>query len=215
MVLFSHYCSRGFSNCFIAGTELDESQDGARKREAVIIDPTQIDETVITFIESNHYTLKAVLLTHDHPGHSYGLHSLMRIYENVVLYAANPVVQGYKTTMVRDDDKFCAAGFTIRALAIPGHSVDSIAYLIDHFLFTGDALTAGLVGSTASNYAAMKEVSAIQNKILSLPGNYLLFPAHGPPTSLETERRFNAGINFYEQNMRRVSRNSFNLELLE
>jgi glyoxylase-like metal-dependent hydrolase (beta-lactamase superfamily II) len=210
MVLFSHYCSRGFSNCYVAGTE-----PGGLKREAVIIDPAQIDEAVITFIESNRYTLKAVLLTHDHTGHSYGLHSLMRIYENVVLYAANPFVHGHKTTMIRDGDMFQAAGFDIRAIAVPGHSADSMTFQIDRFLFTGDALTAGLVGSTASNYAAMKEVSAIQNKILSLPGNYLVFPAHGPPTSLEAERRFNAGINFYEQHMRRVSRNSLNLDLLE
>jgi glyoxylase-like metal-dependent hydrolase (beta-lactamase superfamily II) len=87
-------------------------------------------------------------------------------------------------------------------------------YRIGHALFSGDALTAGLIGSTASSYAAMREVSVIQRKLFSLPGNYMIFPAHGPPSTLETERRFNAGIAIYKQNARRVVRNTFNLDLL-
>jgi glyoxylase-like metal-dependent hydrolase (beta-lactamase superfamily II) len=215
MVFFFHYCSRGFSNCFLVGSDSSEPLSAHQKREAVIIDPTQIDEAIITFIESNHYQLKAVLLTHDHANHSYGLHSLMRIYENVEIYAANPVVQGYKTTMVRDGDTFSTAGFQIEAIAVPGHSADSMVYRLDRLLFTGDALTAGLIGTTASNYAAMKEVSVIQNKILKLPGNYLVFPSHGPPSTLETERRFNSGIGTYEWSPHRLSHGSFNLDLLE
>ena len=215
MVLFFHYCAKGFSNCFLVGSEFDESNPDNQKREALIIDPTQIDEAIVTFIESNHYQLKAALLTHDHDNHSYGLRSLMRIYENVEIYAANPMVQGFKTTMLRDGGVFTAAGFNIEAIAAPGHSADSMIYRINNALFTGDALTAGLIGSTASNYAAMREVSVIQRKLFSLPGNYLVFPSHGPPSTLETERRFNAGIAIYEQNAHRAVHNTFNLDLLE
>jgi glyoxylase-like metal-dependent hydrolase (beta-lactamase superfamily II) len=214
MVLFFHYCARGFSNCFVAGSEFDESNPEKQKREAIIIDPTQIDEAIITFIENNHYKLKAALLTHDHANHSYGLRSLTRIYENVEIYAAKPVVQGCKTNMLHDGDIFTAAGFEIEAIAVPGHSTDSMIYRIDHQLFTGDALTAGLLGSTASSYAAMKEFSVIQRKIFSLPGNYLLFPSHGPPSTLEVERRFNAGISIYEQSVRRSVHGFFKADLL-
>jgi glyoxylase-like metal-dependent hydrolase (beta-lactamase superfamily II) len=212
MVLFFHYCARGFSNCFLVGS--DESNP-VQRREALIIDPTQIDEAVVTFIESNHYQLKAALLTHDHTNHSYGLRSLMRIYENIEIYAANPIIQGFKTNMLRDGDVFTAAGFTVEAIAVPGHSADSMIYRINRTLFSGDALTAGLIGSTASNYATMREVSVIQRKLFSLPGNYLVFPAHGPPSTLETERRFNAGIALYEQTAHRAARAPFNLDLLE
>jgi glyoxylase-like metal-dependent hydrolase (beta-lactamase superfamily II) len=214
MVLFFHYCSLGFSNCYVAGSEFDESKPAGQKREAVIIDPTQIDEAIITFIESNHYKLKAVLLTHDHTNHSYGLRSLMRIYENVEIYAAKPVVQGFKTNMLHDGDIFTAAGFEIEAVAVPGHSADSMIYRINQQLFTGDTLTAGLLGSTASSYAAIKEFSVIQHRIFSLPGNYLIFPAHGPPSTLEVERRFSTGFNIYEQSVRRSIHGSFKLDLL-
>jgi glyoxylase-like metal-dependent hydrolase (beta-lactamase superfamily II) len=214
MVLFFHYCSRGFSNCFVAGSEFDESKHDGQKREAIIIDPPQIDEAIITFIESNHYKLKAALLTHDHANHSYGLRSLVRIYENVEIYAANPVVQGCKTNMLHDGDIFTAAGFKVEAIAVPGHSADSMIYRIDQMLFTGDALTAGLLGATASSYAAIKEFSVIQHKIFSLPGNYLIFPSHGPPSTLEVERRFNVAISNYEQSVRRAAHSSFRLDLL-
>jgi glyoxylase-like metal-dependent hydrolase (beta-lactamase superfamily II) len=214
MVLFFHYCARGFSNCFLVGPEVDES-DAGQRREAIIIDPAQVDEAIVTFIESNHYRLKAALLTHEHTNHSYGLRSLMRIYENLEIYAANPVVQGFKTTMLHDGDTFTVAGFDVEAIAVPGHSADSMIFRIDHTLFSGDALTAGLVGATANSYAAMREISAIQRKLFGLPGNYLVFPAHGPPSTLEAERRFNAGIAIYEQNAHRTIRNTFNLDLLE
>jgi glyoxylase-like metal-dependent hydrolase (beta-lactamase superfamily II) len=215
MVLFYHYCARGFSNCFLAGQETNES-DPDQRREALIIDPAQIDEAIVTFIESNNYRLKAVLLTHEHANHSYGLRSLMRIYENLEIYAANPEVHGFKTNMLHDGDTFTTAGFDIEAIAVPGHSADSMIYRIDHTLFSGDALTAGLIGTTANSYAAMREISAIQRKLFGLPGNYLVFPAHGPPSTLETERHFNAGIAIYEQNAHRSTvRSTFNLDLLE
>jgi glyoxylase-like metal-dependent hydrolase (beta-lactamase superfamily II) len=139
----------------------------------------------------------------------------MRIYSNVEIFAANPVVQDYKTTMVHDGDVFRASGFKIETISTPGHSADSVVYRIDHNLFTGDSLTAGLVGATASNYGAMKQAQVLQNKILSLPGNYLVFPSHGPPTTLETERIFNIGISDFENTMRRAERREFNLDFME
>ncbi|MDR1096274.1 MAG: MBL fold metallo-hydrolase [Spirochaetaceae bacterium] len=214
MVLFAYYCPLGFSNCYVAGTELDEAESGGQRPEAFIIDPTQIDEAIINFIEGKHYKLKAALLTHDHPNHASGLRSLMRIYENVEIYAAKPVVQGFKTNMLHDGDIFTAAGFEVEAIAVPGHSADSIIYCVGQHIFTGDSLTAGLLGSTASSYATIKEFSVIQHKIFSLPGNYFVFPAHGPPSTLESERRFSTGANVYQQSLRRPANGSFKLDLL-
>jgi glyoxylase-like metal-dependent hydrolase (beta-lactamase superfamily II) len=71
-------------------------------------------------------------------------------------------------------------------------------YLIDTMLFTGDVLTAGLVGSTASAYGAATQMNKLRSRLLSLPGDYLVFPGHGPPSTLEAERRFNADINQYD-----------------
>jgi glyoxylase-like metal-dependent hydrolase (beta-lactamase superfamily II) len=126
-------------------------------------------------------------------------------YEVVMseIYGVNHVVQDIRTTMVRDGDTIRAGSFEVTVISVPGHSSDSAVFRINNLLFTGDSLSAGLVGRTASTYGAAVQMNALRSKILSLPGNYLVFPGHGPPTSLETERRFNVGVQFYEQTRNR------------
>jgi glyoxylase-like metal-dependent hydrolase (beta-lactamase superfamily II) len=46
-------------------------------------------------------------------------------------------------------------------------------------------------------------MSAIRGKLLSLPGDCIIMPGHGPPSSLEAERLFNAGVQAYDQNRNR------------
>jgi glyoxylase-like metal-dependent hydrolase (beta-lactamase superfamily II) len=53
---------------------------------------------------------------------------------------------------------------------------------------------------------------ALRSKILSLPGDFTVLPAHGPPSTLETERRYNEGIRAYDE--LRSHRPKFKLELL-
>jgi glyoxylase-like metal-dependent hydrolase (beta-lactamase superfamily II) len=167
-----------------------------------------MDEAVLEFIEEREYKLLGVLLTHDHLNHVRGLRTLKRIY-NTDIYAVNRLVLDYKTIMVKDGDTLNIGSFPIEVSSIPGHSSDSAVFKIKHMLFTGDALSAGLVGTTASSYGAEIQVNSIRSKIFSLPGNYAIFPGHGPPSCLEAERRFNAGIQIYEENKKK--RRSFTL----
>ncbi|MDR0630416.1 MAG: MBL fold metallo-hydrolase [Treponema sp.] len=204
MKLFFHYCPVSFSNCYVLGTE-SPAEGMPHEQEAVLIDPGYMDEAIINFIENNEYHLRAVLITHDHRNHVRGLHTLMRIYD-ADIYAVNQIVLDYKTILIRDRD-ICRIGpFRFEIISVPGHSPDSAVFKIDNLLFTGDALSAGLVGRTASSYGTAIQISALQSKIFSLPGDFTVLPGHGPPSSLEAERRFNAGIQFYEQskNKRRV-----------
>jgi glyoxylase-like metal-dependent hydrolase (beta-lactamase superfamily II) len=212
MKLFFHYCPYGFSNCYILGT--DYAKDGAPGspaedpaaapakaaiREAIIVDPGGMDEQILGFIENNEYRLRAVLITHDHLNHVHGLKTLKRIYD-AEIYAVNHVVLDYKTNLARDGDTINTGPFRVEVISIPGHSSDSAVFRVEHLLFTGDALTAGLVGRTASTYGAAVQMRALRSRILSLPGDYTILPGHGPPSSLDAERKFNAGINNYDQN---------------
>ena len=122
----------------------------------------------------------------------------------------NPVIGEHHTTLVRDGDEINIGPFRTEVFSIPGHSADSLVFKIDRLLFTGDALSAGLTGSTSSSYAAANQVSALRRKILSLPGDYTILPGHGPPSSLEAERRFNLDINLFEQ--QRMRRPAFRFE---
>jgi glyoxylase-like metal-dependent hydrolase (beta-lactamase superfamily II) len=204
MKVFFHYCLYGFSNCYILGTEFSGSSENnaSELREAIIIDPGSADEQILRFIEVNNYALRGILITHDHPNHVHGIKTLKKIY-NADIYAVNHIVSDFKTKIVRDDETFNIGPFSIKVISVPGHSSDSAVYKIEQLLFTGDALTTGLVGTTASIYGADIQVAALRSKILSLPGNLTVLPGHGPPSSLEAERQFNIGINLYEQTKNR------------
>jgi glyoxylase-like metal-dependent hydrolase (beta-lactamase superfamily II) len=203
--LFFHYCPYGFSNCYILGSDYDG--EGSPPREAIIIDPGNVDEDILNFIEKNEYRLLGALLTHEHNNHVHGLRTLKRIYD-IEIYAVNHVILDYRTNMVRDGDQIDIGPFRVSVISVPGHSSDSAVFRVDHLLFTGDALTAGLVGQTASAYGAEVQMTALRSRILSMPGNFAILPGHGPPSSLETERRFNAGVRKFDEskNRRRVFR---------
>ncbi len=196
MKLFYQYCSFGFSNCYVIGT--DRIKPGL-PNAAVIIDPGSIENVILDTIENNNMDVKAVLITHDHLSHVRGLRTLMRIY-NIEVFAVNQSILDHKTTVVKDGDKLFIGGFTVEVISIPGHSSDSVVYRVGDMLFTGDVLTAGLVGSTASAYGAATQMNNLRSRLLSLPGDYLVLPGHGPPSTLEAERRFNTDIFNYDQN---------------
>ncbi|GHV94327.1 hypothetical protein AGMMS50293_06470 [Spirochaetia bacterium] len=207
MKLFFHYCSYGFSNCYILG---QDNNDTSQPANAIIVDPGSMDDQILRTIENNNFNLQAVLITHDHLGHVRGLRTLKRIY-NAEIFAVNRIILDHKTTMVKDSDKLDIAGFNVEVISIPGHSADSAVYCIDAMLFTGDVLTAGRVGSTASTYGAATQLNKLRSRLLSLPGDYLVLPGHGPPSTLEAERRFNADINQYDEN--RSRRPAFRLNI--
>jgi len=206
MKLFYQYCSYGFSNCYVIGT--DKIKPG-QPNAAVIVDPGSIENVILDTIENNNMDVKAVLITHDHLSHVRGLRTLMRIY-NVEVFAVNQSIMDHKTTVVKDGDRLFIGGFTVEVISIPGHSSDSVVYRVGDMLFTGDVLTAGLVGSTASAYGAATQMNNLRSRLLSLPGDYLVLPGHGPPSTLEAERRFNADIFNYDQN--RSKRPSFHVD---
>ena len=203
MKLSFHYCSYGFSNCYILGAEAanpgQNSNEAAQPTDAIIIDPGNIEEKILRTIENSNFNLRAALITHDHPHHVKGLRTLKRIYD-AEIFGINQIIQEHKATIIKDGDKISIAGFDIEVISIPGHSSDSAVYLIGTMLFTGDVLTAGLVGSTSSSYGAVTQMNKLRGRLLSLPGDYIVLPGHGPPSTLEAERRFNTEIINFDQN---------------
>jgi len=202
MKLFCELSSSDFSNCYILGSE--------KHNAAIIVDPSSIKNTTVEIIENNNFHLKAILITHDHRHHVRGLRTLKKIY-NAEIYAVNQNIMNHKTTMVKDGDKISIDDFTIEVISIPGHSSDSVVYRIESALFTGDVLTAGLVGNTASAYGAATQMDKLRSRLLSLPGDYTVLPGHGPPSTLEAERRFNTDIINYDQN--RSKRQLFRVDI--
>jgi glyoxylase-like metal-dependent hydrolase (beta-lactamase superfamily II) len=187
MSLFFHYCSFGFSNCYVLG---EENTPKNVSPQAIIIDPGAMDKHLLEYIENNNFTVRAVLVTHDHRNHIQGLKAITRIY-NPEIFAMNHTIFDMKTTPVENGNTISIGPFSIDVISIPGHSADSVVYRIGNMLFTGDVLSAGLTGETASVYCARLQIDKLHSRIFTLPGDYVILPGHGPPTTLEAERHFN------------------------
>jgi len=185
MKLYHQYSLYGFSNVYLLGNDAT--------KEALVVDPAEMNAAILSRIESNGYSLAAVLVTHNHVHHVRGLKTLLRIYDPQI-YAANSRVSGFPCKAVRDGEAFSACGFDILPLSLPGHSPDSVAYRVDRLVFTGDAIHAGLIGRTLSPYNAATLVRRLGDRILELEDDCILLPGHGPPSTVGTERRFNIGL---------------------
>jgi hydroxyacylglutathione hydrolase len=185
MKLFHQYSLYGFSNVYLLGN--DET------KEALVVDPAEMNATLLGYIEHNGYALKAVLVTHNHVHHVRGLKTLLKIYDPQI-YAANAQVLGFPCRPVRDCEPFEVCGFDILPYSLPGHSPDSVAYRVGRLVFTGDALHAGLIGRTLSPYNASTLTRRLSDRILSQGDDCVLLPGHGPPSTVGTERRFNVGL---------------------
>jgi glyoxylase-like metal-dependent hydrolase (beta-lactamase superfamily II) len=186
MKVYFHMNQESFANCYLVVNE--------KTREALLIDPCKINPVLLNQIEDEKYTLAAVLITHNHPGHCRGLKTLRKIYSPRI-YAAHYGVAEASTIVLKDSGVFVEAGLTVGFASVPGHSFDSIYYRIGNALFTGDALTAGLIGSTDSGYAKQTLVSHIKAKILCAGDCDIIMPGHGPPSTIGAEKQFNIDLN--------------------
>jgi len=118
------------------------------------------------------------------------LQTLLKIYE-ATIYTFDTERLDCTARPISESKPPECGSFSFKVLETPGHSNDSVCFLIDGMLFSGDALSAGSVGHTPTGYGRALLLSSIRKKILSLKDNVLIFPGHGPPTRLEIERRFN------------------------
>ncbi|MDR0551094.1 MAG: MBL fold metallo-hydrolase [Spirochaetaceae bacterium] len=214
MRLYQHYCSQNFTNTYIVGTDYDSAGQVSTSREAVIIDPGAMDSAILKHIENNGYALKAALITHEHDAHVAGLRSLKRIYD-IEVYSAGKTVLDHKENIVHDNEVLkILSGLNIQVFSVPGHSSDSVVYRIENLLFTGDSLSAGLLGSTDSSFGAMRLISTIQKKIFALQGNLIILPGHGPLSTLDVERVYNTGIGLFQEQMTKSKRPSIHFDFI-
>jgi len=183
MKIYQHYSIFGFSNSYIVGNE--------EIGRAIIVDPAELTPTMIEKIERHHFDISGILITHNHAHHVNGLSTIMKIYKPTI-YASNAKIMNFQCRKVRDGDKIDEADFEIEAIAVPGHSQDSIVYLLDGlFLFTGDVLHAGLIGKTSSAFNTNALAERIAQKLFGLPDRTVIFPGHGPPSTIGTEKKGN------------------------
>ena len=182
MKFFSLFSRLGFSNTYLIGPDAG----GA----AFLVDPGVFDAPLLQAIEENRLTVRAILITHAHNAHINGVRGLLKVYD-AEIYSNQPSVLDFPAHHVQEGDRLALGEFTVGVIETPGHSIDSLCFVVDYLVFTGDTLFAGGIGTTRDGYARGLLLESIRRKLLSLGDEVLLFPGHGPPTKVGIEKLYN------------------------
>ena len=151
----------------------------SKGREALIIDPVleNVEDYIKLMTELNLMLVK-VIDTHIHADHVTGASKLKNITKCTTIMGEKTPAETVEIK-IKDDEYINLDNLKIRAMYTPGHTSDSYSFLMDNYLFSGDTLLINGTGRTDfQNGNAKDAYNSIFNKLLKLPDETLLYPAH-------------------------------------
>lgn len=189
------------SNCYIVFC--DQTKDG------IISDPGK-PATFNKVIEEEEIALKAIVNTHAHLDHVFGVAETRREYdipfhlhrgdelliENLNTFTANyglpPIEKPEIDEWLTDGQTIFVGSETIKIIHTPGHSPGGCCLHFDGHLIVGDTIFAGSVGrSDLPGGDHQTLIESIHSRILTLPPDTVLYPGHGPSTTVAAEAASN------------------------
>lgn len=189
-------------NCYILGDETS--------REAIVIDPGGNARDILSALERHRLRVGAIVNTHAHFDHVLALDEVrsatgapfMLHGDDVRLLStakASAAMFGMKISQpVPPDRRLCegdqvqVTGIILKVLHTPGHSPGGICLLRDKELFAGDTLFQNSIGRTdlpGGDYGTL--MGSIRDKLFPLPDDTVVYPGHGPATTLRDEKAWN------------------------
>lgn len=193
--------------------------------EAIVIDPGDEVERILEIIARHNLKVRLILNTHAHIDHVGGLQKMQQATgapvlmhsEDLELYRRLPMQATWLGMpapamievdgLVREGDAVRWGRYEARILHTPGHTRGSVCLYLPADalpekreeagkLFAGDTLFAGSIGRTDLWGGSFDEIMrSIHSKLLALPDETLVYPGHGPATTIGEEREFNPFVN--------------------
>jgi hydroxyacylglutathione hydrolase len=175
-------------------------------KKCFLIDAADGIEEVTRFIIEQKLKLEFVILTHGHFDHIGGLDSLkspfyVHTHDAPLLTDAHfngsaffgpPIAARQAPILLSDAAEVAFEQSMLRILHTPGHTPGSISILFDTWLFSGDTIFLDSVGRTDIPMGSHKTlVKSIKEKIFTLPDDTVIYPGHGPATSVAGEKANN------------------------
>jgi hydroxyacylglutathione hydrolase len=172
--------------------------------EAVVVDPSGDATDIRLQLAGIGARCVAILLTHGHWDHLVGVADLAEgtgspvhmaaaerdLLENPYAVATPPVaIRPYSPDVeLEGGEQLELADIAFQVLSVPGHSPAHLAYYADGCLFSGDVLFAGSVGRTDIPGADWDVLmSSIRLLVERFPPESVVYPGHGPVTTLGDE----------------------------
>ena len=166
-----------------------------KEREALVIDPVlENTKLYIQLLKELDLKLVKVIDTHIHADHITAA-SKLKNETNCTTIMGEHTPSSTVEIKVKHDEVIKVDNLEIRAIYTPGHTKDSYSFLMDDCLFSGDTLLINGTGRTDFQGGSSKDsYSSIFNKLLKLPEETLLYPAHDyngkTVSSLGKEKKF-------------------------
>lgn len=176
-----------------------------RSRHGVLVDPGDEPAAILRMVRSAGVTIDAIWLTHGHLDHIGAIAGVTREWDvpvtlheaDVVLYRRGaqqatfyglPFEQPADPTGRWRDGEEVRVGetrFTVKHL--PGHSPGHVVFLSDDVMIGGDLLFAGSIGRTDLPMSNPEDMETSLAAIATLDPAIVVYPGHGPPTSIGAE----------------------------
>jgi len=191
-------------NCYVIGDE--ETGAGA------IVDPGDEAARIALAVEQTGLDIAQILITHTHIDHVGAVAALTEEYSCPVLMhaEAEPMLAQLPTQAmmmglrfgkvptvdrhIEDEETIEVGGLELRSLYTPGHAPGHLAFYVgsEGLVLSGDALFAGSIGRVDLPGGSMEVlVRSIEERLLTLPDETVVYSGHGPETTIGNERAHN------------------------
>ncbi|MDQ6755647.1 MAG: rhodanese-like domain-containing protein [Bacteroidota bacterium] len=163
--------------------------------EAAVVDPLRDIDEYIQLAKEKNAVIKYIFETHFHADFVSGHLDLSKQTGATIIYGPGTETN-FPVHVAKDGETFSIGNISLETIHTPGHTLESTCYLLKdenkkpYCIFTGDTLFVGDVGrpDLSSGEMTTEELASImydtiQNKILPLQDDIIVYPAHGPGSS--------------------------------
>jgi hydroxyacylglutathione hydrolase len=193
------------ANCYIVGAD--------NTKEGIVIDPVAEAETIMDNVRQLGLTIKLIVATHSHPDHIMALHQIKEeTGAPFAMHEAEPagiMASGMARAMgifmggsaeplskpdmpLKDSDTIDVGDLRFTVLHTPGHSRGGISLYGHGVVFVGDSLFNFSIGRTDFPGCSHQQlIDSINSKLMTLPDDTIVYPGHGPNTTIGAERQYN------------------------
>lgn len=192
------------TNCYLISCE--------KTKEAAVIDPggEEAADLILNLLQKNNFNLKYIINTHGHIDHIIGnnllkvkTEALLLIHrldadmlidgnKNISSFMGKEICSPHADKLLEEGDEISLGTLKLKFIHTPGHTPGGISLVVNNIVFTGDTLFAGGIGRTDLPGGSYQDLQkSIKEKLLVLSDDKIIYPGHGPDSTIGEERRTN------------------------